>query len=230
MRAQGIGPNPAGIIASRRLFLALSASAIALGVPRLTLAGALPENRTFRVFHDGSEIGTHQITFTPEDKGFAVDVDIDIAVKIAFITAYRYNQKGRDRWVDGRLVGADYRTDDNGKVTTLLARSEDGRLMVDGASGRLELPPGTMTDLGFWNEAILHAPVIVDSQTGEAGLMKAGGGTPDQITIGGTRIDAMRYPITAPKGRSGSVWYSPDGHWVKAQIVTRGETLDYELA
>jgi len=225
-----VAPSLAGLPASRRRFLALSGTAVALTLPRLSFAATLPEERTFRVFHDGSEIGTHHVAFSPEATGFATDVNIEIAVKIAFITAYRYVQQGRDHWVDGQLVSADYRTDDNGKVTTLVARSEEGRFMVEGASGRLELPQGSMTDLGFWNEAILRAPMIVDSQTGEAGKMQAGGGSPEEITVHGAQIRSMRYPIVATKGRSGSVWYSEDGHWVRAQIITRGETLDYELA
>lgn len=224
------GPKAGRILPSRRGFLALTAATGVALLPRFGSAAALPENRTFRVFHEGTEIGSHRVTFAPAARGFTADVAIDIAVKIAFITAYRYTQAGRDQWVDGHLVAADYRTDDNGKISTLEARAEDDALMVEGPSGRLELPRGSMTDLGFWNEAILHAPMVVNSQTGEAAKLDAVGGSPEQIIVLGSAVQATRYTMSSTKGRSGAVWYSADGHWVKARIVTHNETLDYELA
>ena len=183
-----------------------------------------------RPIRNGDEIGSHGIAFAPTATGFEVDVAIDIVVKMAFVTVYRYNQEGHDVWRDGRLVEARYRTDDNGTATTLAAVAEAGQLLVEGARGRLLLPAGSMTDLGFWNEGIIEAPMVVDSQTGEAGKLQAGQGVAEAVTVRGRRLAATRYAITSTKGRSGSVWYAADGQWVKAQIITRGNTLDYELA
>ena len=42
------------------------------------------------------------------------------------------------------------------------------------------------------------------------------------------RRDGSRWPRT--KGRSGTVWYDDAGNLVKAIVLTRGETLAYELA
>jgi len=215
---------------TRRRFVALSAALGAMALPRLGQSAAPPQDILFRVLLKGGDIGTHRVTFAPTAVGFDVDIGIDLTVKVAFITAYRYEQLGHDSWSGGRLVGASYRTNDNGKLSTLQARAESSQLTVQGASGKLELPPGTMTDLGFWNEAIIKAPMIVDSQTGEAGQMQSGTGTPERIVVRGSEIPATRYAVSATKGRTGSVWYSADGHWVKAQIITRGHTLDYELA
>jgi len=219
-----------GMGLSRRGFIAISAGLGALALSRIGRAAATPADLTFRILRKDSEIGTHHVAFSPTAEGFDVDVTIGLAVKMAFVTVYRYEQYGRDTWSAGRLVGADYRTNDNGKESTLLARAENGRLMVDDQSGKLELPHGTMTDLGFWNAAIIKAPMIVDSQTGEAGKMQAGTGTAERIQVHGQEMSATRYTAAATKGRTGSVWYDGDGHWVKAQIITRGETLDYELA
>ena len=87
-----------------------------------------------------------------------------------------------------------------------------------------------MTDLGFWNEAITRGPPLVDSQTGE--LIKVRVEPRHQGADRGARanMETRRFNMAGAKGRSGTLWYDDAGSLVRAAVITRGETLDYELA
>ncbi len=219
-----------GLGLTRRTFAGLAAGGLAAGgllVPAAPVLAA-PASVTFRVFRKGDEIGMHSVTITPAAGRLDVDVKIELAVKLAMITVFYYRQTARDTWRDGKLVAGRYRTDDDGKVTELALDAADGRLKIDGAAGRTEAPLGTMTDLAFWNESIVHAPQLVDSQTGALGTMQTDAKEVERITVRGREVGATRYTVSGSYGRGGKVWYA-DGQWVKAAFVTRGEALDYEL-
>lgn len=220
-----------------------TAPAVGAGVPRRGLLGmaaaglllpawpalAVPADITFKVLRKDEEIGTHRVEISPTPDGFTVDITIELAVKLAMITVFYYRQTARDTWRGGRLVAADYRTDDDGKVSELTVRESDGRLRIDGEAGRAEAPLGTMTDLAFWNEAIVDAPKLVDSQTGAVGVMQTRARTRERIVVRGQDVEAVRYTVTGADDRGGKVWYAA-GQWVKASFITRGEALEYVLA
>jgi hypothetical protein len=50
----------------------------------------------FTVFRDGDPIGTHTLTARHEGGDLVLDIAVDIKVKVAFITAYRYEQTRRE--------------------------------------------------------------------------------------------------------------------------------------
>ncbi len=87
-----------------------------------------------------------------------------------------------------------------------------------------------MTDLSFWNQAITRGQPLIDSQNGELIKIEVKAGTAERIEVQGRMVDAERFAMAATKGRSGTVWYDADGNLIKAIVLTRGETLNYELA
>jgi hypothetical protein len=219
-----------GGTSGRRAFLGLAGGALlAAGWPRAGRADALPKDVRFRVLREGSEIGRHEFRFAPTPDGFTVDSEIELEVKIAFITAFRYAQRGRDLWVGDNLVASDVVTDDDGERTRLEARLEGGALRVEGARGEVWAPLGTMNDISFWNESIVAVRQLIDSKTGTIDPIRTNGRTSERIVVRGAEIAATSYAIESSRGRSGRIWYDRDGSWVKARLLTRGETLDYEL-
>ena len=72
-----------------------------------------PWARSSSSARDGSPIGRHGLRFTPTGPA-AVEIDIELAVKVAFVTVYRYRHVNRELWEGDRLVSFSSRTDDNG--------------------------------------------------------------------------------------------------------------------
>ncbi|MCM0020859.1 MAG: DUF6134 family protein, partial [Tagaea sp.] len=91
----------------KRFLLALS---LVLGA----VTGAQAQSRTleFDVLREGSPIGTHRVTIDRRDDEVRVEIAIDMAVRFAFLTVYRYTHRSRETWREGRLVALDAQTDD----------------------------------------------------------------------------------------------------------------------
>ena len=158
-----------------------------------------------------------------------VTSQIDLRVKVAFITVYSYRQTANDDWENGVLVRTRIQTNDDGKETLVQAEARDNQLAIQGPSGSSMSPLGAMTDISYWNRAIIKGPALIDSQTAELITIQVLGGGKEQIMVRGQAVEAQHFSMTGTKGRSGSVWYDDAGSLVKAVVTTRGETLEYEL-
>ena len=101
---------------------------------------------------------------------------------------------------------------------------------MTGPTGTYDTALGAMTDLSFWNQGITRGQPVIDSQNGELIAIEVKTGTVEQIEMRGRTVDAERFTMAATKGRSGTLWYDVAGNLIKAVVLTRGETLTYELA
>lgn len=191
---------------------------------------AVPSNALFDVYRKGSRIGLHEMRFESNAEGLSVSSRVELAVKMAFVTVYSYQQTGQDEWQDGVLVRTRIDTNDDGKKTVVEAEAREQKLAVQGPTGAYETALGSMTDLSFWNDAITRGPPLIDSQTAELIHMAVQPDTTETIQVLGRPVETRRYAMAATKGRSGTVWYDSTNRLVKAIVVTRGETLGYELA
>ena len=229
--AQSVVCSSAGAMPrlGRRQAIALAGSGmLAIGFVNRAAAAA-PADIQLNVYRKGSLIGTHVIRFSQTSSILKVTSQIDLQVKVAFITVYSYQQTANDDWENGVLVRTRIQTNDDGKETLVQAEVRDGQLAVQGPSGSSTTQLGAMTDISFWNQAITQGPALIDSQTAELIKIQVEGGTKERIMVRGQAVEARRFSMTGTKGRSGSVWYDDAGSLVKAIVTTRGETLDYEL-
>src|SRR3954451_14521384 len=214
----------------RRRAIALAGGGVAaLGFGKHAAATA-PTDLQLDVFRKRSPIGTHVIRFSQTGGTLKVTSEVDLRVKVAFITVYSYQQTSNDDWENEVLVRSRIQTNDDGKETSVEAEARDGQLAVQGPAGSYTTPLGAMTDISFWNEAITQAPALVDSQSAELIKIQVEAATRERIEVRGQPIEARRFSMTGTKGRFGTVWYDDTGSLVKAVVITRGETLGYELA
>lgn len=219
---------------SRRGFTAAclaGAGIVWLGTPIAGAARTMPLDRRFAILRDGDEIGRHDVRFATTANGLEVSTDIDIAVKVAFITAFRFEQHAREQWQDGQLVQSNVTTNDNGtKSETMLNARGDDLSVQGGIDNRiLRVPLGTMPDIAFWNQEIVRQRALVDLQRAELTGLAARHSGAEEIEVGGARIIAERYTINAESGRNGDIWFDAAGNWVRGMMVTRGEKLEYRL-
>src|SRR5687767_5252865 len=96
---------------------------------------------SFKVFRDGDQIGTHTLTARHEGGDLVLDIAVDIKVKVAFITAYRYEQTRREVWRDGRLIAFESKTNDDGKKAKTSGKLEGDMLVVTGPDGTQKVRP-----------------------------------------------------------------------------------------
>lgn len=217
----GRGSARAGTVT---IFLAVAIATIA--VP---LAAAVPPARqiAFAILKDSDPIGQHSVIFERRGAELLVDIAIDIEVRFAFLTLFRYRHENREVWHDGQLVSLDTWTDDDGIDYRVRARSTPAGLRVEGSGGTF-LAPRDIIPTSYWNPATIDQTRLLDTQRGrllEVTIQPFG---EEAVTVGSTSVPVRKYAVSGDLNLD--VWYTPQGEWTKIAFEARGSTIDYAPA
>lgn len=179
-------------------------------------AAAAPRTLEFDVLRDGAPIGTHRVTVERDGDDTRATIEIDMAVRLAFVTVYRYTHRSTELWRDGRLVSLDARTDDNGTRTQVSARATDAGLAIDGSGGRYVAPAETVPT-SYWNrEKVMRSPLL-DTQSGKLIDVSAMALAAD--------ANGTRYRLAGDL--EADLVYGPGGDWTGLSFAARGARIDY---
>jgi len=206
---------------------------LALTMPAAAAAPAVPaQTWNFRVFLDDAEIGKHRFTLREDGGGRVLTSEARFAVKIAFITAYRYLHDAQERWRGNCLAGLTARTNDDGKknaVDGTLETTQGGeRLIVTDGSRRTVLDGCAMT-FAYWNPEMLKQGRLLNTQTGETTPVKITAVGEETIAVRGAPVLARRYQVSGPP-QPIDLWYSAAGEWLGLEsTVGGGRRLRYRL-
>jgi hypothetical protein len=213
---------------------AILASALAPSIVRAAVAPApqLPfppiQNLSFRILRKGSQIGTHDISFTgSQADALTAKIDVDIAVRFAFITMFRYTHHNVEKWSGGQFASMDAKTDYNGEPCYATVIRDNGVLNVEGSKAARYVAPSNALAATHWNSAELRGPMI----NPENGMLLS-----PKIACEGRSAVALASGATVPATKftwrgqdSLDLWYQPDGAWTALTAQTSdGTTLTYE--
>ena len=207
-----------------------AAPVVAVGLQPEALAATGERVINFDVFWRDGKVGTHTVTFGGTPAKLTVRSKLDLVLKVAFVTVYRFKQTARDLWQEGTLVASSCETDDDGEIFRMEAFEHGRSLRVYGESGRHDYPLGTMTDFSIWNSDLVRQESVINVRTGELTSLTLIKTVRDKVEIAGTAVPAEATRFKVGDGRSGTVWYDAHGNWVKAVLNTRGQTFEYRLA
>ena len=222
------------------LFAALSFPALAEGD-----RGAYDDSHVFKVTRNGSEIGSHRLTFTPTPEGLRIDIAVDMRVGMGrSVTLYRFRHASQEIWRAGRLVRLNARTDNNGKVHQVtvepaghglraqaIVPREVGGMVESAAIGnpvRTTDLPATILPTSQWRRALVERDKVFDTQTGKISSIRTERlGASDVVTECGT-VRATHYRLSGDIKME--TWFDDRDRWVKARfVVFDGSVIDYTL-
>lgn len=181
----------------------------------------------FDVMRGDKLIGRHIITFSDVDGETHVDIEVSLLVKIGFLTVFRYGHTNREVWRGGRLVSVTTDTDDNGKLFEVRAEKRADGFHVQTLAGESVLT-AAITPTSYWNSKILKNLRWFDTQRGillEIDLEE--GDIEPVVLANGQSVEARRYEVTGDLNQT--VWYTPEGEWVKLSFLARGADIEYVL-
>lgn len=222
-------PDPPPSLSRRRTLALLAAGAVS-SVAHRSFADSAPAGRgfEFRILRQGSEIGRHRVDFfKPDRRSLEVVTEIEVNVQLAFVTVYSFRQQVAELWQDGRMRRAEIRIEDQGALREWTLSARDGGLELRAGDMRRILPADCLTDIDFWNPSITDRTWLLDTWSGEIVPVAVERGPVESVDLGAIAVSARRFHLRANRGRSGIVWYTDDGIWVRGRLVTRGESLDY---
>ncbi len=181
----------------------------------------------FDVVRGGKTIGRHEITFREIGDETHVDIDIALAVKIGFLTVFRYQHRNREVWRGGQLVSVSTDTDDNGKAFEVRAKSQADGLYTKTLADEQVLPSSAIPT-SYWNPAIIENRQWLDTQRGimlDVEVQQTG--LEPVALADGRSVEAERYEVTGDLNIT--VWYTPQGEWVKLAFPARGADIEYVM-
>ena len=193
------------------------------------IARAAPAVTSFRIWRKGEDIGRHELSFEQTGAGLRVVSHVDIKVKVAFLTAFRFEQEADDLWHDNTLSYSIVKTNDDGEHSRTEIEAQSELVLIEGPKGVIEAPKGIMTDVCFWNPEIVRQRELLDTGKGEFHPVTARYAGEELLDLPGGQRTAKHYEMESAGGRSGAIWFDDEGQWVKASLTTRGEVLEYEL-
>jgi hypothetical protein len=215
----------------RLLGLATATAAIPLFGPLLSVGAyaAGPRDLRFRALRRGSAIGEHRVTFRPDGDRLTVETRIEIAVKILFVTAFRFRHEAEEVWESDRLVSVKSTTDDNGTVLRVSGNAVADGFRIIGGDGPFLASAHLLTSNTLWHSRIVRESRLIDVQHGgEIGLVTK--------QLGDERVETPQGPVRASRHHmitpyyAGSVFHDSNGRWVKGLLELKGERVEYALA
>jgi hypothetical protein len=214
----------------RLLRLATAAATAPLLGPFLrgSARAAATRDLRFRALHRGAPVGEHSVAFRSNEERLTVTTHIDITVKVLFFTAFRFKHDAEEVWQAGRLQSVKSSTDDNGTLLQVSGYAAGDGFRIVGEDGPFLAAAHLLTSNTLWDRRLVRESRLIDVQHGgEVGMVAKRLGDEPVGTPQG-RVQAERYQIITPH-YAGSLFFGPDGRWVKGLIEQQGEILEYAL-
>ncbi len=170
---------------------------------------------SFIATRNRARLGTHEVTFRQDGDRLTVGIAIDYAVKLGFITVFRYRLRATELWEGGVLAQIRSDTDNNGKAAFMRADRTGEALSVTGSGTRPYTAPAGAMLCSHWNRAQLAAPMI-NPQDGTLLRFAVSSRGPARVADTAGRMHAAERFKMAAK-HSLDLWYGTNGQWVALQ-------------
>ena len=174
------------------------------------------ETLKFAVLRNGDQIGTHTIELRRNGPETLAKQSTFIEVKIAFITAYRFEQSASERWVNNRLVAMDSVTNDNGTQHKLVVAAKGNVLNVEGDQKTTQVDASVMP-ASLWNASLTKQTVALNARDGSLMQISVTEAGVDNLVVRGQPTKARHFTIKGPFSQD--AWYDDKGTLVQAQFI-----------
>jgi hypothetical protein len=180
----------------------------------------------FRVTRNGSEIGTHTLTFTRTDTTLAVGIDVRLKVGLGPIALFRYRLTAVETWRDGRFAELASSADNDGEQLQVSARREAAGIVIESSKFGPHTVAAETLPLTHWNIADMSTPVF-NPQDGHLMQLtvKPVGATRARLA-NGTAIPITRFAMTGEA--SIDDFYDENNVWAGSTSIAKdGSVIDY---
>ena len=185
----------------------------------------MPSNLSFAVMRDGDQIGTHALHFTNSGDETRVEINTDVAVKVLFVTAYKFKHHGTELWRDGKLVAYNSQTDDDGTEKSLNAQAKGDSLAVNGSAGSWTADP-SIIPASLWDMRIVKQNQVLNTLDGRPMKVQVSDAGMDEVQVAGRNVETHHYVITGDLDRE--LWYDANGVLSHVRFKGKdGSQIDY---
>jgi hypothetical protein len=190
------------------------------------------EVRDFNIYIDSKERGQYRLTINRRDDGtVSVSGEANVRITKVLITLYRYTYNGTEVWKDGRLLGMNSTSDDNGKTFKVSVTPDPKGLRVR-VNDEQRLIRGDVWTTTYWKlpDARFHnQPLpLLDADTGKEINGRLDYVGTETVTVGRQaqqwthfRVTGGPYPV--------DLWYDAQQRLVRQQFTEDGHRTSIQL-
>lgn len=211
----------------RRELLVGAGVMAALPVPAGASLPIPPGDRLgFDILRKGSRLGAHVLTFERSGNDLVVRVAMELVVKAAFITLYKYKHSAVERWSGDQVVALDTQTDDGGTRYVVTGRRTGAGLVIEATGKPKFVAPVDASPATHWNRRQLDGPWI-NTQDGKIFRPKVAVSGPEAVpTARGGPVKASRYAMTGDVAMD--LWYDARPSWAGLSFTGKdGSVIKY---
>ena len=169
----------------------------------------------FDVIRKNNVIGTHNIKFTKNNDVLLVETNIEVEVKVLFISAYTFTHQSTETWINGNFTKIAAHSDfEDEREYFIKGQDNNDSFLASGMDGKLELDKNILPS-NFWNIDVLKQKEIFDTQKGVVRTIEVEDLGFEEIEINGKKIKCKKFTLNAsnnPKDKGPfpeyTLWYS----------------------
>ena len=169
----------------------------------------------FAVTRNGDRIGTTTVRLQRDGRQLLADIATQIQVKIASITVYRFEQRETERWLDGKLVGLNAITNDNGTINRVSVARNGDKLSIN-ADGKVTEIDAAIVPASLWNAQLVKKTIALNSKDGSIMPISVIDHGKEQLVLQGRPTTAHHYSIKTNLPHD--VWYDEDHRLLKVEL------------
>jgi len=191
----------------------------------LVTANATAESLDYEVIRKGKNIGTHSFAFESSTEGSTVKVKTDIAVKIAFVTVYKFQHEATEVWEESSLLGYNSTTNDNGDQKFL--KLNEG--FVTSNKGEFDRSSIALFPASLWSQGTVSLSSLMNTLDGSMMDVNAKDLGEELVkTTSGKTLTARHFSLKG--GLDRELWYDADGRLVHVEFLGGdGSIIMYKL-
>ena len=192
-----------------------------------TQAFPIPENKkaTFDIFRKNKVIGTYEIIFSENNGNLSIETNIDIEVKLLFISVYKFSHQSKEIWKDGSFIRIDAHSNfEDEREYFIEGEIKDDFLFATGMDGELKLDKNLIPS-NYWNQDVMYQDEIFDTQKGIMRNIEVQDLGYEEIKVNEDSIKCNKYIFNAssnPKDKGPfpeyTLWYAENNELVKFQF------------
>lgn len=216
-----------------RTICVLLIGAVFFGAPAASMnfTPAAKQTLNFTVFRDDSPIGYHNFEFHPKGEQLEVEIDVELEVKLMFVTAFKFRHVASEVWENGRLLRMESETNDDGDPYKVKVKRLGEGLLVE-VNGQQKLAPGNLLPSNLWNRDLLKFDKFLHPILGKIMPLKVSElGKREADTVGGEKLAVEGFVIEGGKDFRRELWYGADGRLIEVgfNAPKDGSRITYRL-
>lgn len=128
----------------------------------------IPQNNEikFDIIRNKKNIGYHSIFFIENNDTLKVNIDIKIAVKIGFLTIYKYSHKNQEEWKNNQLYKISTNSITNSKKKYSVEGKQKEEFFEFYGVDNKKRTNKDIIPISYWNKELLNKKEFLDSQKG----------------------------------------------------------------